>query len=499
MNLELVERMTELLETRRTRYSEIAEEYKTAKGDKAKELYNEAAELVAGNNRINKTIKAVIKANSEYENAETLEAKNEASEKLETAQNNLYALANEFGVTLTEDEIEEEIEEEVEEIPEEEISEEELEEKQTEKKKNNTLKYIGVGLMGMGIGAGITSCAMSQKPEDTTKDEVESQLSEIDEDEKIESEVEQEFTEEITQEEEKVKIEDVDTEYYGMTSAFTDASDEKQVMQRATDIYNTYINIDTMPEAMKQQLSVERIANFIRMANGEFALEDGNIDYNSSMHDEMANIMASYYNATSFVEYGQDLQFKPTCIFFENDSLAHHSAAENDALLAKVYEDIRQNDIENFEKDAVAWGEFVRDTFIYNDFTGERISIWAVDNEQKYPLTSAIISAYGPSIMEYSLGVDLATRNSAENIFGDTFGICIPFCYDANNELQYIPLSEMIYHINFTPMNYLAQRAGFGEEWAEKNVPITVEAYQVTREYFDSKYNLEVGNTLKLK
>ena len=25
--------------------------------------------------------------------------------------------------------------------------------------------------------------------------------------------------------------------------------------------------------------SVERIANFIRMANGEFALEDGNIDY----------------------------------------------------------------------------------------------------------------------------------------------------------------------------------------------------------------------------
>ena len=214
---------------------------------------------------------------------------------------------------------------------------------QTEKKKNNTLKYIGVGLMGMGIGAGITSCAMSQKPEDTTKAEVESQLSEIDEDEKIESEVEQEFTEETTQEEEKVKIEDVDTEYYGMTSAFTDASDEKQVMQRATDIYNTYINIDTMPEAMKQQLSVERIANFIRMANGEFALEDGNIDYNSSMHDEMANIMASYYNATSFVEYGQDLQFKPTCIFFENDSLAHHSAAENDALLAKVYEDISIN------------------------------------------------------------------------------------------------------------------------------------------------------------
>ena len=489
MNLELVEKMTNLLETRRARYKEIAEEYKTAKADRAQELYNEATELVAGNNRINKAIKAVIKANAEYEAADTLEAKNAASDKLETAQSNLYALATEFNVELTADE---DLEEELPEEHEEEAEEEE--EHQTEKKKSNALKYIGVGLMGLGIGAGVTSCAMS-RPEATTQTEAETQLDE-DEDQKVETEIEQEFTEETKEE---TKIEDVDTEFYGMTSTFTDASDEKQVMQRATDIYNTYINIDTMPEAMKQQLSVERIANFIRMANGEFALEDGNVDYNESMHDEMANIMASYLNATSFVEYGNNLEFKPTCIFFENDSLAHHSAAENDALVAKIYEDIRLNDIENFEKDSVAWGEFVRDTFIYNDFTGERISIWAVDAEQQYPLTTAIISAYAPSIMEYSIGVDLATRNSAENMFGDTFGICIPFCYDANNELQYMPLSEMIYHINFTPMNALAQRAGYGEEWAENHVPMTVETYQNTRNYFDSKYNLEVGNSLKLK
>ncbi len=501
MNLELVEKMTELLETRRARYKQIAEEYKTAKGDRAKELYNEASELVAGNNRINKAIKEVIKANEELSNAETVEAQNTAADKLEVAQNNLYALATEFNVTLTEnleeefeEDLEEEFEEDLEEVP-----EEEAEEHQTENKKSNALKYVGVGLMGIGIGAGVTACVMSDKPEDTAITETESQLEQDDEESKIEEEVEQEATKETISEEETLKIEDVDTEYYGMSQAFTDASDEKQVMQRATDIYNTYINIETMPEAMKQQLSVERIANFIRMANGEFALEDGNIDYNESMHDEMANIMASYLNATSFVEYGNNLEFKPTCIFFENDSLAHHSAAENDSLIAKVYEDIKANDVEKFEKDAIAWGEFVRDTFIYNDFTGERISIWAVDAEQQYPLTTSIISAYAPSIMEYSIGVDLATRNSAENMFGDTFGICIPFCYDANNELQYMPLSEMIYHINFTPMNALAQRAGYGEEWAENHVPMTVETYQNTRNYFDSKYNLEVGNSLKLK
>ena len=114
MNLELVEKMTELLETRRKRYNEIAEEYKTAKGDRAKELYNEASELVAGNNRINKAIKEVIKANEELSNAETVEAQNAAADKLEVAQNNLFALATEFNVTLTED-LEEEFEENLEE------------------------------------------------------------------------------------------------------------------------------------------------------------------------------------------------------------------------------------------------------------------------------------------------------------------------------------------------------------------------------------------------
>ena len=375
------------------------------------------------------------------------------------------------------------------------IKQEEAEEEhQTEKKKSNVLKYIGVGVMGIGIGAGVTACTMSQLSQQT---EAESQLDQDDEEEKLETEVEEEFKEETTEPE--IKIEEVDEKVYGMTSAFTDASDEKQVMQRATDIYNTYINIDTMPEAMKSQLSVERIANFIRWANGEFTLEDGNPDYNESVHDEMANIMASYFNSTSFVEYGNELQFKPTCIFYENDSLAHHSAVENDKLLGKVYEDIRLNDIANFEKDAVAWGEFVRDTFIYNDFTGKTISLWAVDDAQKYALTTSIISAYGPSIMEYSLGVDLATRDSAENMFGDTFGICIPFCYNAQNQIEYIPLSEMIYHINCTPMNALAKRAGFENEWAENHVPMTVEAYQATRDYFESKYSLETGNSLKLK
>lgn len=491
MNLELVEKMTELLTARRARRTELAEEYKTAKGERARQIYDEVDQIVKGNNEIKASIKAVKTAYNKYMNAETAEEKNAACDELVDKQEVLYTLAEKYGVEIEMELPEEDLEEE---------PVEEVEENVTEEKKNHTLKNIAMGAVLFGLGAGVTACTMSNADKLGLQEESETQAT-TDEEETIETEVEETFkeTEATEPTEPEIKIEDVDTEIYGMTSAFTDASDEEQVMQRATDIYNLYVNTENMPEAIKEQLSIDRIANFIRMANGEFALEDGSIEYNASIHDEMANLMATYCNSTSLQQLGTNLEFKPTCIFFENDSLAHHSAAQADELVKAVYEDIKANDVEKFTQDSVAWGEFVRDTFIYTDMSGERISIWSVDAEQQYPLTSAIISVYGPSILEYSMGVDLA-RSSQENMFGDSYGICIPFCYNAENELEYMPLSEMIYHINFTPMNTLAKRAGYAEEWAEEyGMPMTVRAYNNTREYFDSKYELEAGQTLKLK
>ena len=172
---------------------------------------------------------------------------------------------------------------------------------------------------------------------------------------------------------------------------------------------------------------------------------------------------------------------------------------DTDVLVKAVYEDIKNNDVEQFQKDAVAWGEFVRDTVIYNDFTGETISLWSMENEQKYPLIKTLTSVYAPSIMEYSLGVDLANRDSSTTQFGNTFGICIPFCYNSENELEYMPISEMIYHINETPINHLAERAGYGEEWAAVNESLMVQAGLSTMSYFDAKYAMEVGNSLTRK
>ena len=490
MNNILVERMEALLAERREKRSELAKEYETAKGTEIKRIYDEVDELVRGNNEINRAIKAVKKADEKVTSSKNEEEYYEAAKELEIVQENLYVLAEKYNVEIPNMEVEEEKEEVEPTIVEESV------EKQTEEKKSYFVKNLLVGTAILGTGLAIGSCMAQNKDiestsvENTTEDEKDTSKNETTEStqETINKEVE-----------EANRIKNTDTEIYGMTSELNDASDEKQVIQRANDIFNTYINIEGMPAVMKEQLSVERIANFIRMANGEFALEDGNVEYNAAMHDEMANFMAAYCNATSFVEYGTDLEFKPTCVFYENDTLAHHSAVEADALVKVIYDDIRANDIEKFKEDSIKWGEFVRDTFIYTDFTGKTVSIWSVEDEQKYPLTSSIISVYAPSIMEYSLGVDLASRDGKNGPYSNTFGICIPFCYNDKNELTEIPLSEMIYHLNFTPMNHLADRAGFGEEWAEEHEPITVRNYNMTRTYFESKYELEVGNAKTLK
>ena len=495
MNLELIEKMEALLAERRQKRSELAEEYKTARGAEAKRIYNEVDELVKGNTEINRTIKAVKKANAKVQTSTTEEEMYEAANELQIIQEELYALAEKYNVEISRVESEE-TEEKEEEVVEPTIAEQKVE-KQTEKKKSYLGKNLLVGAVILGTGMSIGSCMARNN--DVESMSVEHTTGKDDED-KTKDETTESTEETIDKEvEEANRIRNVDTEVYGMTSALTDASDEKQVMQRANDIYNTYINIDSMPAAMKQQLSVERIANFIRMANGEFALEDGQIDYNGSMFDEMGNFINSYHNATSFVEFKTNLEFKPTCIFFENDSLAHHSAAKADELVKAIYEDIRNNDVDKFQKDAMTWGEFVRDTVIYNDFTGETISLWSMENEHKYPLLKSLTSVYAPSIMEYSIGVDLARRDNSTGQYADTFGICIPFCYNAENELEYMPISEMIYHINETPMNYLAKRAGFEEEWNKENDSIMVMAGLTTKSYFDSKYELEVGNSLKLK
>lgn len=286
------------------------------------------------------------------------------------------------------------------------------------------------------------------------------------------------------------------------TREFYEASDEAQVEKQANKIFDQYVNLDSVPKATKKVLNVETIKNVLRMCNGEFALKNGEVDYTQddyTQFDEIANDINTYFNATSFDQFKTDLEYKPNAVFFEEGTLAREVAEAGDILIEKVYKDIKNKDIEAFREDSIAWGEFIRDTIIYNDSTGNVISIWQVEPEMQYPVVCGLISPYACSILEYSIGVDLATRDSKKNIYGDTFGICIPYCYNEHNELVDIPLSEMIYDIIETPMNDLAARAGHLDEWQKNNDSIIIQLYDTWMEYFDAKYEAEYKNDSSMK
>ena len=397
-----------------------------------------------------------------------------------------------------------------------------------EQKKNHTLRDMVIGGALVGIAVGAISCARNNKnvpAKETTaqvEEEVQQEYQDYDHDSFVGKMLDLYYgrnnAEEAAKQHERegyaeqpavtvptepmatgdVQYGVVDDEITRVYGHLTDASDEAQVMARAQAIYDNHVALPNVPAAARAELSVETIANMIRVSNGELAIIDGRPYYEEDIMDVIANDFATYYNITSFVQFGTNLQFAPVSVFFEEDTIAYESAKMHDEYASRIYSDIRGQQVEQFRQDAVAWGEFVRDTFVYTDFTGEVPSIWQMDTNAMFPLTSAIISLYAPTIQEYSMGVDLARRDG-NNIFGDTFGICVPFCYNEHNELTNIPLSKLIYDINYTPMNDLARSAGMYDQWASEHTPITVALWINSNDFMTDKYEREVGFGRTLK
>ena len=180
-------------------------------------------------------------------------------------------------------------------------------------------------------------------------------------------------------------------------------------------------------------------------------------------------------------------------VFFEQDTDAYEIVSKGDELMSKVYEDIRTGNVDKFKEDSVNWGIFVKDTLEKTSLDGNVKSIWTLPASQQFYVAQALTSQYGCSIMEYGIALDLADAQ------GNTHSICIPYCYNESGSIVYKPLSELIYDINNTPMNDLAARAGHLKEWQDKNESIMWELGNNAEEYYNSKYELEVGYSKKLK
>lgn len=280
------------------------------------------------------------------------------------------------------------------------------------------------------------------------------------------------------------KEEEKPFEVYGK---FTDASDEKQLRERAEWFYNTYIANANKSQAGAKFYTVEDIMNLMRVVNGEFMRDgSGNIVYNDTDLIAAANDLHTIANYDSFIQYGTQIYFTPLAPLFEDGSLAQKGAVDLDKAMAKVVAAIRANDDEAFVAAAKEWGTVVINMFNYVDYTGEYVNVYQVGAPSSFALYHAMSAKYASTILEYSEAHHL--------------NICIPYCIDYQTGQMYEEaLSQIMYNLNERAIDAVAVRSGNLAEYEQNNLSLPEDLYLLAKDYFNSKYNLGAGNTLRLK
>lgn len=268
---------------------------------------------------------------------------------------------------------------------------------------------------------------------------------------------------------------------------FTDVTNEKQLEERVTWYFNTYEApyFENATEAEKEARIFE-LMNTVRFINGEFKLdENGEVTYNATDVAAMGNEIDHLVNEASYKD--KRVSFRDYAPLFTDGSKAQKVMIEFDAQQRAVTEAIAKNNTEAFTCAAIKWGEMFNQAFVNSDQTlaTADLSVYTAEVPSHYPLFSIMYDFYADNILEYSLANDI--------------NICVPTCFDNNGELQYTPLAQMMEDYNDKPIDYVAKRAGDEEYHFANNDPWPTLFGQEDVQYFNSKYELEVGKSRSLR
>lgn len=269
---------------------------------------------------------------------------------------------------------------------------------------------------------------------------------------------------------------------------FTDVNNEEQLRNRATWYYNTFIADPNKPShAGSNSFTIEQIMNDMRMINGEFMVNaDGSARYNDTDMINVANDLHTVANYDSFKQYGTQIYFTPMAPLFTDGSLAQQGALDLDKAMERVVAAIRAENDEEFLAAAKEWGTIVINMFNYVDYTGEYVNIYQVEYPTSFALYHAMSAKYASTILEYSEAHHL--------------NVCIDYCTDyETGEVKQEALSEIMYRINEIPQDAVAVRSGHQAEYEQNNLSLPEILFVGAKDYFNSKYDLEIGCSRTLK
>ena len=236
----------------------------------------------------------------------------------------------------------------------------------------------------------------------------------------------------------------------------------------------------------KAAVTVEDIENDIRIYNGNFKLDEaGNVTYNDQDVINAAIDLHTIANYDSLAN-AENLQFTPLAPLFVDGSLAQTGAEKLDADMLEVVNAINNNDVEKFMRASEKWGETVLNMFVYYDFNSDYVNIHQVEAPTSFALFHAMNSKYASTILEYSEKNDI--------------NICIPYCVDfCTGETKLEALSNIMYMINERAIDAVAVRSGNLAEYEANNLTLPEDLFVKAKDYYNSKYDLEIGKSRSLK
>lgn len=338
---------------------------------------------------------------------------------------------------------------------------EKVESSEKPEKKKHTVRNVICGVLASAILFGV-AYGLGSKSKTKTKNET---------------------AQEIVIDESELEVMPTPTENVG---TFTDVNDEEQLRKRAQEYYDTYLNSNNRANGTANAITIDQLMNDMRVINGEFMLDGENPTYNDVDVIEVAKDLHTIAAYDSFKQYGNKILFTPMAPLFEDGTLAQKGAADLDIAMKKVVDAINKDDKEAFISAAQNWGTLVVNMFDYIDFSGEYVNIRQVDAPTAFQLFHAMNSKYASTILEYSEDNKL--------------NVCIDYCTDyETGEVKQEALSQIMYNLNERCIDAVAVRSGNLAEYEANNVSLPEDLCISAKEYFNSKYNLEIGSSRSLK
>lgn len=475
MNESLVKAIKSTMSSQLEKFTLLKKEYEMVKKTEPTNIQSQneiaikAQDVLNDYNTTKSELTKYEKTYSDYVNlcgAQSIESDERKSKELEKAVSEAYdnlikledELAEKYDVT---------IEREVEPIEEE---EEEEEEYTSEKPKKGTAKKIIAGVLAVaaaaGLGYGLRGC--TAKNQDDNVAIVDTDLTE----------------EELT----------------GKYGQFKDVTNDEQVKARAQYIYDNYYSnwVNELTPEQQKNITPEKIANIIRVMNGELPLdEDGNRYYDVNVVDETIN---SFVNITANLPSSSTLDSKTNEEIGQIKDIPMHMFAVDGSETSefiKPYDEDFTNIIDgrnhhNGEKTVNAikslgekmYREFVMVGRNYQNDDGTLTNYrnpYDLPAQQRALAWIGATQRYGAIALPYNLNGMQA--------------VCIDVCVNYNTkELNAIPVNEIYegYHSGLYS-SIIARLAGL----PEKHDPDTIGFVQDLNDQLEFKYKELKQMTLK--